>query len=328
MNVDWSPFGLLSRGGKHGKLNIFIFHRVTPEPDPLFPGEVHRASFERILRFLKGWCNVLPLPEAIHRLRDGTLPRAAACITFDDGYADNLTVAQPLLSRYGLPATVFVATGYLDGGRMWNDTIIEAVRSSKVSVLDLRDEDMPEFSVSDIEARRRSIAELLSLLKYRPHRERTRLADWVATRAGGPLPNDLILTTAQLTELSRRGVHIGAHTVLHPILSVINIDEAKREIEDSKRFLEGIIQDEVELFAYPNGRPFKDFGPEHAHLARQAGFVAALTTAAGVATRHSDLHQLPRFTPWARSQPRFAMQLALNLIQDRARDSTHQAEYA
>ena len=67
----------------------------------------------------------------------GRAPARALAITFDDGYADNATVAAPILLRLGLPATFFVATGFLDGGRMWNDTVIEAVAPRRGPVLDL-----------------------------------------------------------------------------------------------------------------------------------------------------------------------------------------------
>lgn len=110
------------------ELSILIYHRVLARPDPLFPGEVDRALFERQLRLLKRFYTVLPLSVAVQRLRDGSLPPRAACITFDDGYADNAEHALPLLRQYGLHATFFIATGYLNGGQMWNDRVIDAVR--------------------------------------------------------------------------------------------------------------------------------------------------------------------------------------------------------
>ena len=68
----------------------------------------------------------LPLSEAVDRLMIGELPPRAACVTFDDGYIDNVELALPILQSHGLSATFFVATGYLDGGWMWNDKVIGA----------------------------------------------------------------------------------------------------------------------------------------------------------------------------------------------------------
>ena len=125
-------FHLMSPGGARARLSVLIFHRVLPEPDPLFPDEMHARRFDVLCGWLTSWFKVLPLDEAVARLKAGTLPARAVCITFDDGYADNHHVALPILRRHGLVATFFIATGFLDGGRMWNDTVIEAIRACKM----------------------------------------------------------------------------------------------------------------------------------------------------------------------------------------------------
>jgi len=312
MAVSWSPYRLIAPAGPGGKLNVFIFHRVRAACDPLFPGEVDRPAFAARLAFLRRWFNLLPLDEALRRLDDQTLPPAAASLTFDDGYADNLTVATPLLQRYGVPATVFVATGYLDGGRMWNDTVIEAVRASRGAALDLRDEGVGLFPVGTVEEKRRAIDALLPALKYRPAPERQRLADRIAAGAGCRLPADLMLTGEQLRELSRAGIGIGAHTVTHPILARADAAAAADEIAGSKRALESLLQADVALFAYPNGVPGKDYDAAHVAMVRRAGFRAAFSTAAGIATVRSPRFELPRFTPWGRTAM-FALRMARHL---------------
>src|SRR6266498_549109 len=126
-----SIFGALSPRGNRARLPVLILHRVNALHDPLFPAEPDAADFERKMRWIANWFNVLPCEEAIERLATGDLPERALCITFDDGYADNVTVALPILKRLGLHATFFIATGYLDGGSMFNDRIIHAVRTCK-----------------------------------------------------------------------------------------------------------------------------------------------------------------------------------------------------
>ena len=130
-------FSLLSPGGGRGRLSTLIFHRVLPEPDPIFPDEMHAAQFDAVCGWVARWFNVLPLEEAVQRLAARSLPPRTLCITFDDGYADNHDVAMPILRRHGLCATLFVATGYLNGGTMWNDTIAESVRHAKGPSIDL-----------------------------------------------------------------------------------------------------------------------------------------------------------------------------------------------
>jgi hypothetical protein len=120
-------FSWLSPAGPGARLSVLIFHRVLARPDPLFPGRGGRPStFDAICRWLRHWFEVLPLDRAVQALRDGTLPARAAAITFDDGYADNHDLALPMLEAAGLSACFFIATGFLDGGRMWNDVLIEA----------------------------------------------------------------------------------------------------------------------------------------------------------------------------------------------------------
>jgi len=312
MPATWSPYRLLAPGGPRGKLNVFIFHRVRPAPDPLFPWDLDAERFVALLRFLARWFNVIPLSEAVARLRARSLPPAAASLTFDDGYADNFTVALPLLERYAMPATVFVASGYLDGGRMWNDTVIEAIRACREPALDLRDDGLPRLAVATDEEKRKAIDILLGELKYRPGAEREALSGRVARRTQAQLPNDLMLTSDQVRGLRGAGVEIGAHTVRHPILARTTEAEAEREIGDSKRDLERLLGAEVPLFAYPNGTPGKDYGAAHVELVRRAGFRGAFSTARGVATERSDPLELPRFTPWGRS-PMFALRLARHL---------------
>ena len=132
---------LMSPAGRRARLSVLIFHRVLPQIDPLFPEEVDAQRFEQICGWLRSWFNVLPLDEAVLRLTDGALPERALAITFDDGYADNHNVALPILQRHGLVATFFIATGFLDGGRMWNDSVIESVRRTAQQEFDLRDLD-------------------------------------------------------------------------------------------------------------------------------------------------------------------------------------------
>lgn len=314
MTSPWSPFRWLSPAGPGAKLNIFIFHRVLPAPDPILASEPDADRFERVLRFLKRWFTVLPLVEAVKRLEDGTLPAASACVTFDDGYADNLTIAAPLLERYGIPATVFIATHYLSGGRMWNDTIIEGIRRSPRDRLDLGDLGLPDLALGDLDSRRMAIDRLLRQIKYVPVERRAEIAEEVGRRTRANLPGDLMLTREQLRALASPLITIGGHTTRHPILAIESAATAEREIRQGRADLEEWLQQPIETFAYPNGRPVKDYGPEHVDMVRRAGFRCAVSTAAGYSTGTVDPFQLPRFTPWSQRMARFALQLGNHLM--------------
>ena len=308
-----SIFNTLSPAGAHGSLTAFIFHRVLPEPDPLFPDEPDAARFEAQMHWITTWFNVLPLPEAIDRLRAQSLPARAAAITFDDGYADNYTVALPILKRFRLPATFFIATGFLNGGRMFNDTVIEALRHANGQELELSSVGLGRYSIATLEARRAAIDSIIGRLKYLEPGHRSEVANAVVKAAGVEPRSDLMLDTARLRALAGAGMTLGAHTVNHPILARVGEKKALEEMSASKERLESLTGERVTLFAYPNGKPGTDYTQVHVGLARRTGFTAACSTGWGVAKSGCDLFQIPRFTPWDRSSWRYALRLASNL---------------
>ena len=311
---------LLSPAGSRARLNVLIFHRVLPQPDPLFPDEVDAARFDEMLGWLKSWFQVLPLDEAARRLQEGSLPARAAALSFDDGYADNHDVALPLLQKHGLPCSFFVATGFLDGGRMWNDTLIESVRRSSKPVLDLRGlrdgrgEDLGQHALGDTASRRAALANLIGRVKYLPPEPRVACVDAIAERAEVRPPEDLMMSSEQVRALRRAGMQIGAHTVSHPILATLDAKQAADEMGRSRDALQALLGERVGLFAYPNGKPGTDYLPGvHPALVRELGFDAAVSTRWAAARRGEDVFQIPRFTPWDRGRLKFGLRLVRNL---------------
>lgn len=307
----------LAPGGGNARLSILMYHRVLTAADPLLPGQMHAALFDTHMQALRTHFNCLPLGEAVTRLRKGTLPPRAACVTFDDGYRDNVEVALPILRKHQVPAIFFIATGYLDGGRMFNDTVIEAIRGANVPELDLTDFEAGVLALNTVEQRRKAISACLSAAKYRNPEERLDFVAKIAQRSEARLPDDLMMDSAQVETLLNAGMEIGAHTVHHPILLKIADDEARKEIVDSKRQLEILTGREVTLFAYPNGIPGKDYGPAHVTMVREAGFRAAVSTSWGTSTPITDYYQLPRFTPWDDTPLRFAARMLHNCAVNR-----------
>ena len=126
-----------------------------------------------------------------------------------------------------------------------------------------------------------------------------------------------MLTPQQVQRLHAAGMTIGGHTVTHPILTRLETAQARREIVEGRERLEELIGERVDLFAYPCGKPGRDYSPDHVAMVRSCGFKAAVSTAWGSAGRGSDLWQLPRFTPWDRERWRFGLRLAQNLLRRR-----------
>ncbi|MEP7245089.1 MAG: polysaccharide deacetylase family protein [Gammaproteobacteria bacterium] len=299
---------LLSRSRASASLLVMIYHRVLTERDLMMPSEPTAADFDAQMRLLCENFNVLPLREAAERLRAGTLPTRAVCVTFDDGYANNCEVALPILKTRGVPATVFVAPGFLNGGCMFNDTVIEALRQAPAE-FDLSELGFGTFKLGSPASRMKAVGEILGKVKYFEPAQRLQSVRALIERSGGKLPTDLMMTDEQVRTLADAGIDIGAHTMNHPILASIDADTARTEILQSKRRLEEITGAPVRTFAYPNGKPERDYNRTHVTLAREAGFDLAVSTSWGAATAQSDPFQIPRIAPWDSTARRYAARM-------------------
>lgn len=301
---------MTSPAGDRARLSVFIFHRVLQVFDPVFPEEIEARRFDEVCGWLKSWFNVLPLDAAVTRLKTGTLPARAACITFDDGYADNHDVALPLLKKHGLSATFFIATGFLDGGRMWNDTVIESVRLTKLGKVDFGE--LGCYLVNTPGEKAVAISALIGKIKYLPVAARLANAQFIADAAQVVPPDDLMMTSAQIKAMRQAGMQIGAHTVSHPILARLSDELARSEIKGSKDTLEQLLGERIGLFAYPNGKPGEDYTPASVDVVKGLSFDAAVSTQWGASGNGDDVFQIKRFTPWDRSRTGFCLRLFTN----------------
>ncbi|MEQ1530353.1 MAG: polysaccharide deacetylase family protein [Methylococcales bacterium] len=295
--------------GKRKKLSIFIYHRVHAETDFMNPDEVTAEKFLWQMELMAQHFNVLPLADAIDALKNDSLPPRAVCITFDDGYADNYLQALPILNKFSLPATFFIASGYLNGGRMWNDSVTEAVRVWPESVLDLTELELGKFDISSPSQKKQVAGEIVQKLKYLPPGQRQQHTDYFVKQSAA-LPDNLMLNTNQLKQLHAAGMEVGGHTVSHPIIANIDNVQLKQELIENKQVLESILNTTLRFFAYPNGKPGQDYLSGQIDMIKQCGYQAALTTQWGVAQQQSDLWQLPRYTPWDNDPAKFMMRMA------------------
>lgn len=306
-------FSILSPAGRNARLSILIFHRVMSDPDPLMPDEPTITQFDHMMGWVKRWFNVLPLTEAVARMTAGQLPARAAAITFDDGYADNYTCALPVLKRHGLPATFYIATGFLGDGIMWNDVVIESIRHASVNNIDTAHLGLGMLELTSPATRRQSLNTVIRTIK---HLEPSARADAVAfireTCQPSALPK-LMMQHGQLRALSNAGMEIGAHTVTHPILAKLGTDAARDEIARSRDELQQLLDRRISTFAYPNGKRDQDYHQGTVDIVKSLGFDAAVSTNWGYGHHDANRHELPRFSPWDRTRLRFGLRMLDNL---------------
>jgi len=305
------PFTMAAgHAARNQTFQILSYHRVNDADDPFF-SSLPSHVFERHMRFLARWYRVFTVEALVQRAREDRLPPNAVAITFDDGYRDNLTAAAPILLRYGLPATFFLATGFIGTGEVpWFDRLAAAFKETTASMLvspwgeclDLRGEP----------ARLRALQVALEHLKQRPGSELTRLLEELLDELGTPDQRQfkgLMLTWDDALAVIGQGLSIGAHTVSHPILSRVSPEQAWQEIAGSRAMIAAACGIAPDAFAYPNGKP-EDYTPAIARLVRQAGFACAVTTRFGLNTRHTSPWELRRGGPWEHDLPTFALKLA------------------
>ncbi len=291
-------------------LAILGYHRVNDERDPYFYA-LPTAVFERHMAYVARAYRVLPLEEAVACLAHGDLPPNALCITFDDGYRDNLTHAAPILARYRLPATVFLATGFIGASAVpWFDQIASAFKTTTASAFRA-----PWGAVVPLETvpeRVAAIARSQAHLKTVPHAafagELERLCGAVAPR-GAEAAKNTMLGWDDVHALRGLGCAIGAHTVTHPILSRMSDDDAAREISESRRMIEAGCGIAPRAFAYPNGQA-TDYTETTVRLVREAGFQCAVTTRFGVNGPLTPRLELRRGGSYEHDLPTFALKLA------------------
>jgi peptidoglycan/xylan/chitin deacetylase (PgdA/CDA1 family) len=300
---------------------ILLYHRVADlcsDPQLL---AVKPKHFAEHLEILKRKCTPLSVKDVKGAIQGRNPPRHPVAITFDDGYADNLVNAKPLLEHYDIPATVFVATAYVGSNRefWWDDLERLILRSSALpEVLELgalsgkgckwtlggkhgynADADQ-SWNVQHPDnptprhALYRSLCKLLRPLSEDSRRETLdRLIVWSGADGSGRLTH-LPLTREQLARLEKTGlIEIGAHTSTHALLSALPRAQQEREIQSSQTVLEEMLGHPVATFAYPFGAG-GDYTAESVELVCALGFELACANFPGMVWRRSDRFELPR----------------------------------
>jgi peptidoglycan/xylan/chitin deacetylase (PgdA/CDA1 family) len=319
--LRWLP---MSRKGRQPGPVVLLYHRVAQAvTDPQLLA-VPPEQFADHLALISDRFEPVPLPDLVTRVRAGRESRDVIAVTFDDGYADNLFAARPLLEQHGVPATVFVASGLLRSGRRfwWDELERLLLRPGRLpSPLTLqiagerlhweldgdaaysraRAGELAEWTVLDERApapRQQAYRDLCSRLRALDETDQEHALEHlrrvVATHEETDGDTARPLTAAELVLLADGDlVTVGAHTITHPVLSQLPADRQAGEIGGSKRHLEAAVDRPVTSFAYPYGAA-GDFDRTTVSLVRDAGFSEACTSVAGRVRPRTNPFQIPR----------------------------------
>ncbi len=304
---------------------ILLYHRVVDRPQDFFGLAVSKKHFSEHLEVVRQYCQPLALRRMPGALADGKLPRRGVVITFDDGYADNLLNAKPLLEQFEIPATVFVVSNQVGTQReFWWDELEQLV---------LLPETLPEHLPLSLDGQQlrwdlagdppRSTGKpaqphdgrdqstriaqparhtLLRTLRERiyqlsPEARGAAFEDlkrWVGLE---PIcrPENRPMSENEVAAFAANGLfEIGAHTMRHPSLAALPVPTQRLEIRGSRKHLESVIGKPVRAFSYPFGHRGTDYTDETVNEVRDAGFHCACAAFCGVARRGVDVFQVPR----------------------------------
>jgi peptidoglycan/xylan/chitin deacetylase (PgdA/CDA1 family) len=307
------PLGLISLLNRlrlgESPLAILYYHRVMQQADPFRPDDPTIDAFEQQIAYLSRHFNILTMDDAIARLKSRTLPARSLVLTFDDGYRDNLTQAAPILAKYKAPATVFVATNGLETGILWNDKLTHAIEHSSAAEISLPEISV-QLSLADQENRQLANSQLINQLKFLPQSERDRWVSEVLEQLAVEDYPRLMLNPSELVDLRNHGWQIGAHTHDHSILSCESDEDSAFQIRHSCQRLAEVLDEPVRYFAYPNGLFGRDFGQRECNVVKNLSLEAAFSTNDGGATSRTSSWAIPRFMPFRKQLPLFALSIA------------------
>lgn len=252
-------------------------------------------AFDRHLAWLKLHSEVIS-PADIDMARKDVRNRHVL-ITFDDGYQDNYDLAFSTLQRHGLPATFFIATGFIDDPRLpWWDEIAGQIRCTEHEAIDLP-EWLPEPLPLIVGEREPVIRTLLRKFKSLPGEEADRfLSDLREATQACPTSlhhEDLWMTWDMLREMDAAGMTIGGHTVNHIVLSRAPAEEQWEEISTCATRIETEIGKRMDYFAYPVGDR-NSFNKDSIDCLRRLGVRYAFSYYGGLAGADADCYDMPR----------------------------------
>jgi peptidoglycan/xylan/chitin deacetylase (PgdA/CDA1 family) len=287
---------------------ILTLHHVRPargsrfQPNRLL--EITPTFFEKLLRRLRrSRRELISLDEMHHRLVSGEGGRRFVCVTFDDGYRDNLRWAYPLLRKYEVPFGLYIPTSFPDRlGELWW-IALEAVIAKNTRIGLTIDGKDRFFECGSVREKRQLYAEVYGWLRSRKSESELRkVVRDLAARHGVEMANVCADECMDWNELGQIAADplctIGAHTVNHVMLKKLDTDQAVRaEMEQSRAVIEAALGRRPQHLAYPVGDP-TSAGPREFRIASELGFKTAVTTRPGVNFRkhREHLSALPRIS--------------------------------
>ena len=291
---------------KPGSLVVLMYHRVLPKDSPARKTEqpgmyVSPETLDLHLQVLKQYFELVPLDEWLRRAKDGaSLPKLACAITFDDGWRDNYEFALPVLAKHGAPATIFLVSSLIGTTvRFWPNRLMGLLHKSfaEPGSVDypqaLRLIVEPVLAEAAIRGQLRPDDGDLVVQRAKGWNEETirGLVESAERSLGDCTETPEILSGEEIAQMAATGlIRFGSHTATHFRLGGEILAEAlEREIVGSRKQLQELSGQEIDLFCYPNG----DTSPGAIDCVRRH-YQGAVTTQSGWQTAGDDPYLVRR----------------------------------
>lgn len=282
MNTAERSYTVLLYHGVHGS-------DLTLEGRNSSGKHISAARFERQMAYLAEHQAVVSMAEIAAAYRgDGELPDGAVAITFDDGFLNNYTEAWPILEALGLPATFYLATGFIGTGRMiWSDVLEANILGASGATLTL---DLPEWAVrrwaiEGLDGKIAAFNEIKTICKALPNQEKDTVIDQVVAGCKAEVACDhplyAFMSWREAKEMDTSPlVDFGAHTVDHVSLAKVSPEVLSWQIDESVATLREHLGS-CEFFSYPEGQE-DDYDDVVVAYLQSCGFDHAPTAIDGV----------------------------------------------
>ena len=319
----FSGYALMKQRWTGGAGAILRFDRVRPRRrgrfQPLKSREITPRFLDRAIRAFKRWkLDIVSIDEVCQRTVRLATPRRFVCLTFDGAYKDLMTSAYPVLSRHGVPFTVYVPTAFPDGvGEAWWLALEQIIaREKRISLMIDRQE--RHFNIRHTSEKYQLYSFLEGWLRSLTPSELSPAIKDLCTRYSvdlAALSREASMDWQDLAKLAADPlVTLGSATVNYPVLSNLREADALREMTMGKAVAEAAFRRDVRHFAYPFGDR-ASWRRQHVALTREAGFASAVSSISDVveAAGRTRLDALPRIA-WDGRRSLRAMRVILSGI--------------
>ena len=283
----------LSRN-KRPRFLMLCYHRIGTGGIPYY-SHLPSGEFEKQMAYVRRYCRVISLDQLVSELEEPCTLEPSVVVTFDDGYLGTYTEAFPILRKYRIPASVYLAAGCIESGEVgWYDRLFLTMHRLPPGPftyppLNLR------FLLDSQESRMAAGLAILNHLRSISDSDRRRICIDLESIVNLPESelSGRMMSWDHAREMQQHGIRFEAHTMNHPVVSRIDAETLESELKGSKELTEKRMGKEVRHFAYPFGKP-EDYGAKAPGVVQRCGFSSGSTTVVGVNNDSVDRYQLRR----------------------------------